>query len=83
MGVGQALSQPLMDVGKDLLIATGGIVFLSLIILALTNFYSILNPRMTDQVKSGLVKVILSCALLAAAGVGSVALGAVAARGAA
>lgn len=58
----------LLNVGIGLATLGGGAAALSVAILALMNMWGILDPRMGQAVKGGLLRVILSGVLLGAVG---------------
>lgn len=64
----QTLGNALTTIGVGLAAVGGGGAILAVTVLALMNMWGILDPRMGQAVKGGLIRVALSGALLGSAG---------------
>jgi hypothetical protein len=63
-----SLNTALTTIGTGLVVVGIGGAILAVVVLALMNMWGILDPRMGQAVKGGLVRVALSGALLGSAG---------------
>ena len=65
--MGATLNQQMVSLATEVAKVAGGAALLAIIILALINMWAVLDPRMGQMVKGGLVRVALSIALIAGA----------------
>lgn len=66
--MGATIGTLFRDIGTDLLLVGGGIVFLGIVILAIMNATSIFDEHLTQRVKGGIVKLLWTAVMLGSAG---------------